>query len=480
MCTTRLLATLVVLLFASEARAEDLTLKRLWQTQLPGGGGSSPRVLDLEGDGTPEIAVGGGHMGQGGAAAVVDAKTGKVRWRRRFKDELYATPHLLDVNGDGVQDVLTGGRTLDFYALDGKTGKTLWSLRQKNRNTARLNFNGAVPLPDLDGDGVAELLLSQGGSYDDEHRLVGRSLVVRGASGKLLAKQRSADKKEIYTFPAYEEAGGGPRAILGSGGWTLPGHLFAVSVPSWEEQWRLPSPGRGFVSSPSLFDLRAPGATEPLLDVVAIDFDANLLRVDGRSGEVVWTVKNEGFETTSTPAPGRFGGDATVDVVAAISRGKLPVYEDHAEVIWVDGATGAVLERKTVGVYIQASPVTVDLNGDGLDETLVISNGGPNPLEFGGTLHVFDGGPGKKELLQQKLDRFSACTPWLGDLDGDGKLDLILAHYTHLERWELSGPGAVRWGQFRGPHFTGSDGPPPAGPPPAAPAAPAAPEAAAP
>ena len=60
----------------------------------------------------------------------------------------------------------------------------LWTLRGANpgRDISPRSFNGAIPAPDEDGDGVSELVFSQGGSIDDRERLPGHVYVVSGRS----------------------------------------------------------------------------------------------------------------------------------------------------------------------------------------------------------------------------------------------------------------------------------------------------------
>ncbi len=441
---------------------QPITARKLWSLKLEGLGTSSPRTADLTGDGVLDVVLGGGVQGQSGWVYAVDGASGKLLWKSRFKEEFYATPTLSDANRDGVPDVFIGGRDFNWTALSGKDGAKLWTLRAVNpkADIPKRNFNGGLVVGDQDGDGVDDLLLSQGGSYDDDRRLPGRLLVVSAATGKLLLNNTFPDQKETYSLPALLSTT--PLEIVaGSGGETIGGHLYRLAltaekaVPAWE----LVSPRQGLIASPLLMHVGEE------LSAINVLYDGTVVRQDAQSGAVRWSMPRKGFEARASPAPGRFGGSGTADVVAEMSQGEFPVYKWKNLVVWHDGVTGAVLDQALTGVFSSASPIVADFDADGLDETIALSMDSFTIQEGSvvSTLTIYDGARGKKKRLELRLRGAGAATPAVEDLDANGSLDLILTYFGVVERYALELPGApapvVRWGGFRGPHFNGVDAP---------------------
>src|SRR5204863_382325 len=145
-------------------------------------------------------------------------------------------------------------------------------------------------------------------------------------------------------------------------------------------------------------------------------------------GAVVWEAPHPGYEVYSSPALGFFDGDDVPDVVTVVNRGVFPDYRKGAKVVWLDGRTGATLREAPLGVASQSSPVVLDLDGDGFDEVIVASSArfAPDPADCTAVLAAFDGRTGAR-LFELKLPGRTSVTPAVGDVDGDGTLDLLFA-----------------------------------------------------
>lgn len=76
------------------------------------------------------------------------------------------------------------------------------------------------------------------------------------------------------------------------------------------------------------------------------------------------------------------------------------------------------------------------------------------------TVGIFDGQRGRAVRMTLQVRGAGAATPHLGDLDDDGKLDLVFAFGDRVDRYvvEVEGnpPWRVRWDGFRGPHHDGT------------------------
>lgn len=437
-----------------------LALSLVWERELKGLGSSSPRVADLNGDGLPDLVLGLGRELQYGAVVALDGGSGATLWTAEFDDEVFATAHLQDLDGDGVQDVVAGSRKLmgRITAVSGRDASRIWGLRNANpdHEFPPTDFDTLTPCPDVDGDGLPDLVGLQAGG-DDLARHVGRLYVLSAATGAILRTALMPDGRESYATPALDLRPDGARLLLGTGGETLPGHVFCLDFPSLDERWRFDARGKkGVVAGLVVHDFDGRGRA----DVLATAFHGMVARLDGDTGEPVWTERLPGCESYVTPALGRFNDDEVLDVCIALSEGRWPVYETRAVIRWLDGRDGRLLDERDWGVMVMSSAVVLDVDHDGHDEVLALTNlsYGTNRTILTSRLELFDGRPGRASRLVRDLPGFAAATPWIGDLDGDGRLDLLVVTWDHAFRFVLEHEGPlprVRSGQYRGPTLDG-------------------------
>ncbi|HEY3500906.1 MAG TPA: PQQ-binding-like beta-propeller repeat protein, partial [Polyangiaceae bacterium] len=135
----------------------------VWRYTLDDSIGFSVRVEDLDGDGEPEVLVPHGvEDPPSGGVVALSGETGEVVWTAPAEQQLYGSPVFLDVTGDGVKDVFAGGRNIEFLALDGASGQLVWRF-EADGVVGSYNFYTAAFVPDQPGDGLAELLVANGG-----------------------------------------------------------------------------------------------------------------------------------------------------------------------------------------------------------------------------------------------------------------------------------------------------------------------------
>ena len=79
---------------------------------------------------------------------------GRPRWRFAAPDNFVSPPTVVDITGDGVNDALAVCQNGLLYALEGRSGASLWTYRlgEEGRTPSR----NQVALADVDGDGVLE------------------------------------------------------------------------------------------------------------------------------------------------------------------------------------------------------------------------------------------------------------------------------------------------------------------------------------
>jgi hypothetical protein len=115
-----------------------------------------PVAEDLTGDGKPEIVVTGVRRSDGkGVVAAIDGVTGKILWE--FIDSNIGTHHpcdIVDLNNDGLPEVVVSAGFP--LVLHGKNGTLYW------RNSACKAFQNYNAIFDIDGDGYKEIFVSSG------------------------------------------------------------------------------------------------------------------------------------------------------------------------------------------------------------------------------------------------------------------------------------------------------------------------------
>ena len=435
----------------------------------------APRGADLEDDGKLEVLITGGNETPAfGEVICLDGVTGAVRWRATAEKELYSSPVLLDVTGDGVKDVFVGGRIEAFMAVDGATGAVLWRFKDPRPlpEYYLYNFYTPVLVADQTGDGLPDLLVANGGGdgiAPGEARPPGHLVVLGSADGALAAVAVLPDKQETYMSPILlpDDGAASPTILFATGGETWAGSLYetplsavlAGDLAAAEPLVR--GTGKGLIAPPALADLDRDGR----LDIVVATFDGRLIVFNGATKAILWQRTFEDAESYTTPVLGFFDADEVPDVFAVFLHGVFPDYTS-AERVLVSGRDGAVLWRGEAGDFAMAGDVAVDLNGDGIDEVIFNSNTLNDPATPRASqqeLHLVDSARRQARPWGMPLGAFAAGSPWVGDLDADGCLDLLLPGQSsapgstdgRLTRFRVAAPApaTIRWGGYFGTRF---------------------------
>jgi len=420
------------------------------------GSQSSPRAADLNQDGILDIVMGAGkneyQYSEKGILAL-DGKTGDLLWQHEAADQVFGSPTFCDVTGDGVEDVFIGGRSNQLKALDGRTGELIWVYRFKyNEDSilqyARFNFYNSVLVPDQNGDGLPDLLIQNGGNskvepYSEKDRYPGVLLLFDIKSGEILAADTTPDGKESYMSPLCYSQPGDPEAyiVFGSGGETIGGNLYLAKLSDlltgelFNAKIIASGGGHGFIAPPVLADITGDG----LLDIVAVSHGSTIFAIDGKNHELIWTQQVENTESSNSMAVGYFTEDKIPDFFTFVSEGQWPNSTGSIQIM-LDGSNGRIVYQNTLGCTGFSSPVVYDLNGDGRDEVIISINEfdchsgyvDQQTTEMENRLVAIDFKTGAIytiEQLKQFKNIFS--TPWIGDIDRDGYLDIVHCQYYH-------------------------------------------------
>jgi outer membrane protein assembly factor BamB len=454
-----------------------------WSVNLSGiGTFSSPRVADLNGDRIGDIILGAGGEELkrcDSAVFALDGRTGKILWLVNAIDQVFGSAALLDITKDSVQDVFIGGRSAEFMAIDGKTGVVLWRFDKKHGKDKWYGFYNAQFITDQDGDGLEDVLTSNGGNnwaepHDERKRPPGKLVILSSKSGKLIAEAKMPDGKETYMSVSALRDGGDYRIIFGTGGETVGGHLYVSTLSQVAggdlSKARLldSSPANGYVAPAVWVDINE----DNVLDVIANAVEGKLIAFDGKTYQPLWSVTESGTEAYSSIAPGLFTNDKIPDFFVSYAVGKWPKLEWSRQLL-VDGATGKTIYTDSLGFYQTSTPVVVDIDGDGTDEAIMSVNihiyDEINRRELHNMLVAIDF---KKNevvpLTEMQPGSNISTTPWIGDLDQDGFMDIIYCHSTDIRktytfngmrvsRVETQIPmrSKITWGAYMGSKYDG-------------------------
>jgi hypothetical protein len=389
-----------------------------WTADVPPNTASSPEANDLTGDGVLDVVV--GADGDAGVFAV-DGSDGSVLWSAGRQNDVYTAAAFVDVDADGVDDVVMGGRNNDVIAHDGTSGKELWSLRGTTPDLPELWFATARTVPDVDDDGIGDVLVPQSGSQNDELRQ-GVLRLVSGATGEQLSATPMPDDREIYSPPEVDPAVALTEQTLfvGTGGETIAGGVTALRYQpdgTATTEWTVDGPGV----------VAAPARTKNSAGEERIISAAwnGPVRIFDTAGQQLWESESEGFSSAATPLlipddnlPGGV-------VIAVLVGGKnYPPIGSNSEVVWLDADTGATLKRKRLEGFSGMDPIVFDVDGDGTQELIV------SPVQIdaegrgSGQLLALDSVSGEVKA-SAPLDGVTVATPLIADLDGDGRAELV-------------------------------------------------------
>ncbi|MBK7372146.1 MAG: PQQ-binding-like beta-propeller repeat protein [Saprospiraceae bacterium] len=458
-----------------------------WTTTLPGlGSFSSCRVADLNGDGTDDIIMGAGRLefeACDSAVIALDGKTGKLLWHVAATDQIFGSAIFQDIDKDGHPDALICGRSSELIMISGISGKVLWRFNPKSRDNRKhdfYNFYNPQWIPDEDGDGLQDIVVSNGGDVKvaayDPNRRPGYLLIMSAATGAILHLATMPDRKEIYMSvtvnptPDHMDY----EILFGSGGETLGGHLYLgllsqLRAGDLSKARILDSTvDRGYIGPAARADVNGDG----VLDLFVNSVNGRMLAYDGVTYQKLWEIKRPETETYSSITVGLFNEDTIPDFFASYAMGSWPKL-DWSTQFMADGKTGKIQFIDSLGFYQNSSAVAVDWDGDGRDEVLMSVNIQEikNDIHkyFYNILALIDF---KTNEVLQIGDTYEgnnvSSTPWVGDLDHDGFLDILYIHGTNLRHtYTFDGmqihrivttvpvKKKIKWGAYQGSDYTG-------------------------
>ncbi len=409
---------------------------------------SSPTLADLDGDGAQEIVVGAEvvYVVTGNGSDWLDgdgnASTAGPFTRDGFvagKRGVHAAPAVADLNGDGTLEIVAATWE-DTHVHVWESGGT--PLAGWPRPLAGPP-NWATPVvADLDGDGTPEVasVSGAGGVLSVWHQ---DGTELRDGDGDpstdgvFFASGASFSFGSAAAAPLDDTPGA--ELIVGFDEPLGTLHAFrsdGTEAPGWPRAL-----GGRLSASPAVVDLDGDGTLEVL---VAVEDDSVHVLEAGGAPRPGWpqAAQVDGQSTRSASVVAAdWLGDATLEVVFAANDGRLHVWSAAGELLDVRHFASDP-ESQAAGAT-QATPILGDVDGDGRPEVILGAEDG--------RLYAWraDGGAAPGFPIQLSSEVRGAAA--LGDVDGDGDQELVAAHWgKELLAWKVGGRSSLAaWPSFR-------------------------------
>ncbi len=456
---------------------------------------SSPRPVELTGDGILDIIIGAGRAEfapTDSAILAFDGKSGELLWQTPGWDQMVGSAIFLHIDSDGIEDIIIGGRRGQLYALSGESGEILWSyyqrsdlMRAQQSDSNLSNFYIPQIIPDQNEDGLEDLLITHGGDAMkhplDPNRPQGQIIVISSQDGQTLARVGTPDSAEIYMSALCADLNGDGRltVLFGTGGEGFEGNFYRVPLEDILDgsmqnlKLLVAGQGRGFISPPVLADINH----DNILDIVVNAVEGKTVAVDGNNDSILWQVEVPGTEVYSSIAVGNFTGDATPDFFTNFGVGVFPNVEASIQLL-IDGQKGEIVFHDSLGYLQIGSPLSADLNKDGYDEAILTINESEEAMASGYFVSLFGASNKLVAFDFQSHEVYTlmgpykginaASTPWIGDLDQDNLMDIVYSYMIdtlkykpfngmkiHRQELDISLDECEIWGSYMGSNYDG-------------------------
>jgi hypothetical protein len=306
----------------------------------------------------------------------------------------------------------------------------------------------AVALGDLDGDGDLDGFLANGGSDTDfaDTIWVNQGGAQAGQAGKFTASPQQLEKRNSQSIALGDLDGDDDLdAVVGiAGGFQVylnrGGHQ-AGKAGSFMLHKRYDAPDRVFgMVNVLLSDLDGDGDLDVYAGICCGGFMSSDSQIWLNDGNANFTASEQqlGVQGSQAAALGDLDGDGDIDVFSANNSAVINAQGDlernQPDRVWLNDGSGHFVDSgQRLGQFPSTAVALGDLDGDGDLDALVAMRGPALVWINDGSAQFRDSG--------QRLGDQRARSVWLGDLDGDGDLDAFINALEGSSIWLNNGDG---------------------------------------
>jgi outer membrane protein assembly factor BamB len=313
--------------FATARFSGPSSVVLVWGTTLSAATGvySGPAVMDITGDGTPDICVGD----NAGVLRCFNGPDGTLHWSYSTGGAIYSTPVLEDISSlNSGMEVAFSSADGYLYVLRGTNGTLLWSA------SVGYAYNGSPRVYDINGiPGNEVVVATRSGTY-----------ALNGNTGTVVWSNTSVVSDAAVAIADVDNDGEIEVIVADNSG-----SVYALRGTNGSVKWVV-STGYGYGSAPAVEDVNGDGIME-----IFVNFGSNYTcRING-TGSLAWCVYGYSYISfdgrESVVIGPDINGNGTRDIFTAD-------YGYHFAAI--DGGTGSVIWSRIVTYEVHShAPITV-------------------------------------------------------------------------------------------------------------------------